>query len=274
MNGGSGANRFYLTAIFCLLAQSGWGDADTEGVGAAASMPRERVRIALIIDDLGHVRQPARRVVALDGPVACAILPHTPYARLIAGEARMAGKEVLLHLPLQSIGEYEKTGLGTIKIDSTKDQLLKIFESDIESVPHVVGVNNHMGSLLTQHPGHMNWLMGALKARGGLFFVDSYTSDASVALQMAREHGVPSTRRDVFLDNVQTHTAIDKEFERLKKLARTRGAAVGIGHPYPVTLDYLERALPDLASDGIELVSVSELIRSKQRPADAELAKN
>jgi polysaccharide deacetylase 2 family uncharacterized protein YibQ len=274
MNGGSGVNRFYLTTFFLLVARICWGDADT-AIGVGLENPSaERVRIALIIDDLGYVRQPGQRVVALNGPVACAILPHTPYAESIAREAKLAGKEVMLHLPLQAVAEFEATGLGTIKIDTTEAQLVRIFDANIDSIPHVVGVNNHMGSMLTQHPGHMNWLMGALKARGNLFFVDSYTSDASVALQMAREHGVPATRRDVFLDNVQTHTAVAREFQRLITLARKHGSAVGIGHPYPVTLNFLENMLPRLPSQGIDVVPVRELISGKRTAMKAELAKN
>jgi polysaccharide deacetylase 2 family uncharacterized protein YibQ len=271
MNGGAGVNRFYLAVCALLVARVCMGDAASD---QAVDRAGERVRIALIIDDLGYVKQPAERTVALAGPVACAILPHTPYASAIARQAHLAGKEVMLHLPLQAVAEYETPGLGTIKIDTTESQLVRIFDADIESIPHVVGVNNHMGSMLTQHPGHMNWLMGAIKTRGGLFFVDSYTSEASVALQMAHEHGVPSTRRDVFLDNVQTPTAIDKEFRRLVALARKRGSAVGIGHPYPVTLNYLEAILPQLKDQGVDLVPVREVISAERTGEKAELAKN
>ena len=274
MNGGSGVSRFYLATCVLLVARTCWSDVVVDGGHAPGDRPVERVRIALIIDDLGYVRQPGQRAVALSGPVACAILPHTPYAGSIARQAHLAGKEVLLHLPLQAVVENGSSGLGTIKIDTTQAQLVRIFDANIDSIPHVVGVNNHMGSMLTQHPGHMNWLMGALKARGDLFFVDSYTSEASVALQMAREHGVRSSRRDVFLDNVQSRTAIDKEFRRLIELARKRGGAIGIGHPYPVTLNYLESVLPRLANEGIDLIPVSELISEQLPASNAELAKN
>jgi len=274
MIGSSGVNRFYLAACILLVARIGWSDAAVKVDYRPDNGLVDRVRVALIIDDLGHVGGAGKRVIALDGPVACAILPHTPYARSIARQAHVAGKEVMLHLPLQSVNEFESTGFGTIKIETTQTQLIRILESDIGSIPHIVGVNNHMGSLLTQHPGHMNWLMSALKARGNLFFVDSYTSDASVALQIAHEHGLPATRRDVFLDNIPTRAAIDKEFQRWKKLAREHGSAVAIGHPYPATLSYLESALSGLASEGIELVSVEELLREKQFSTSGEFLPN
>ena len=258
MTGYTGLSRLFVTTFFWLFVQSGWVDsavADQLDPGFSGTP-----RIALIIDDLGNVLQAGERTAALRGPVACAILPHTPFGQTIAKQAFLAGKEVLLHLPLQAVEQYELTGSGTIKIDNTRAQLVRIFEADIVSIPHVVGVSNHMGSLLTRHPGHMEWLMDAVKAHGNLFFVDSYTTVSSVALQLAQERGVPSIRRDVFLDNVPTEAAIDREFQRLKKQAKKNGYAVGIGHPYPQTLRYLERMLPALIDEGIELVSVSRLI--------------
>jgi polysaccharide deacetylase 2 family uncharacterized protein YibQ len=230
-------------------------------------------RIALIIDDLGNWRSAGVRTVSLPGPVACAVLPHTPFAALIAERAYIAGKEVMLHLPMAPI-QHRDNAAGTIYVDTTRSQLARIFALDIGSIPHVVGVNNHMGSLVTQHPGHMAWLMTEMRGRGDLFFVDSMTSEASIALKIATETGIPATRRDVFLDNVPTADAIDQEFNRLKQLARRNGIAVGIGHPYPATLTYLERALPELANEGIELISITDSIRYRVSSVNGSVAKN
>ena len=263
----SGLSRISLV-ILCLSGTlSAWGE---PAVPAALILPDSKAPgIALIIDDLGNWRQAGLRTVSLPGPVACAVLPHTPFASLIAGRAFVAGKEVMLHLPLEPI-DHDTSALGTIDITTTRSQLARIFAADIKSVPHVVGVNNHMGSLLTQHPGHMAWLMSEMRNQGGLFFVDSYTSEASIALKIATETGVPAIRRDVFLDNVATEAAIDREFERLKELARRNGIAVGIGHPYPATLTYLERILPELASEGFVLISVAESIRYRSSSRSEE----
>ena len=260
MIGSSGQRRMYtyICVLFLGVAGSSWSHAAmADGWQADSS---RKPRIALIIDDLGNVLHTGKRAVALNGPVACAVLPHTPYASIIAQQAHGAGKEVLLHLPMQPVEEFELAGLGTIQIDTTRTQLIKIFEADLASIPHVDGISSHMGSLLTQHPGHMLWLMYAVKTKGDLFFVDSYTSASSIAMQMAREQGVPSIRRDVFLDNVPTRRAIDKEFKRLKTLAKQHGTAVGIGHPHEVTFRYLENAFPELVEEGIELVAVGNLL--------------
>jgi polysaccharide deacetylase 2 family uncharacterized protein YibQ len=136
-----------------------------------------------------------------------------------------------------------------------------VLAQNMAAVPFAIGVNGHRGSLLTRHPGHMRWLMEEIDARG-MLFVDSYTTPRSVALDMALEAGVPATRRDVFLDTDPAPESIDREFERLKALARRHGSAVAIGHPYPATLTFLERRLPMLAAQGFRLVGIRELLNS------------
>ena len=109
----------------------------------------------------------------------------------------------------------------------------------------------------------MRWLMEELKAAGSMFFVDSYTTHQSVALKFAHESGVPAVRRDVFLDPDKHPETVVREFARLKKLARIHGMAVGIGHPYPETLALLERELPKLQDEGIDLISISRYVSLK-----------
>lgn len=227
---------------------------------ASQSFAQSAPRIAIIIDDLGYQMAAGRRAVALPGPVACAILPGTPSAAQLAKAARERGKEVLVHLPLQSVEHDGAVEPGSITLDTTREAFADTFASAMHSVPFAVGVNSHRGSLLTRHPGHMSWLMEEILRTGGLYFVDSYTTHHSVALQIASEQGVPAIKRDVFLDSDPAPEKVAKEFERLKALARERGLAVAIGHPYPDTLAFLERAIPGLVEEGIQLVPLRELI--------------
>jgi hypothetical protein len=137
---------------------------------------------------------------------------------------------------------------------------VRTLRANIEAVPHVSGLNNHMGSLLTQHPGTMAWLMQALGEHGDLFFVDSRTTSATVAQQLAGEFGIPSMSRNVFLDNEPAPEAVRKQFRQLLETARREGTALGRGHPYPATLAVLEEELAQLAGQGIQLLPVSRLI--------------
>lgn len=231
---------------------------------AAAGMPR----IAIIVDDLGFRHAEGMRAVNLPGPVACAVIPNAPHATAMAEAAHRRGKEVLMHLPMQSVDPTRPVGEDGITLSTTRRDLRRLVRAGLDGVPHASGVNNHMGSLITRHPGHMTWLMQEL-ARERLFFVDSVTTGASVALSMAREQGVPALKRDLFLDREDmTEAQIDARLTRLVAIARRRGYAVGIAHPFPATMAVLERRLAALGASGIRLVTVAELV-AETDPASA-----
>lgn len=233
---------------------------------AAAAAP---ARIAIIIDDLGYQLAAGQRAIALPGPIAYAILPGTPRGRMLAETAHRSGKEVLLHLPLQAIEPGEPDEPSAITLEMSHTALQSAFADALQSVPFAIGVSSHRGSLLTRHPGHMGWLMQEIRGRDGLFFIDSYTTPRSVALQIAREAGLNAARRDVFLDTDRSMVAVAREFERLKALARQRGVAVGIGHPYPETLEFLERELGMLDGEQFVLIPISEALPGFIEPAVA-----
>ena len=224
---------------------------------AAAEMPR----IAIIIDDLGYHFANGKRAIALPGPVAFSFLPGAPRARALADYANTLGKEVLLHLPLQATASDGPREPSEIDLDMSRARMEAVLNDALLSVPHVIGINSHRGSLLTRHPGQMQWLLEEIHDREDLFFIDSYTHHESVALQIAAEIGLSATRRDVFLDPDREPETVAREFDRMKKLARERGSVIAIGHPYPATLDLLEKELPRLLEEGFELVNVSELLR-------------
>ena len=230
----------------------------------ASSVAKDRAAVALIsiiIDDLGNNVQQGRRAVRLRGPVACAILPHTPFAAALAQEAYENRKEIILHLPMQSADAAEQPGPGALYLNMGFAEIATMLESDLRTVPHAVGVSNHMGSLLTQQPKPMRWLMQALAHRGGLFFVDSRTTAATVAATTATEFGVPNLERNVFLDDDKSIDAIAQQFARLITLAQERGGALAVGHPYPETLTFLESRLPELQGGAVLLVAPSVLLQ-------------
>ena len=238
-------------------------------VSAAAET---RPRIAIIIDDLGYEWNAGKRAIGLPGPVAYAVLPGAPRTAQLASMAHARGKDVLLHLPLQAQTDPHDEDTGSLLLDMSMRQFRQAVGEGIDAVPHAIGVNTHRGSMLTRHPGHMRWLMEEIANHGDLFFVDSYTTAQSVALRIAREQGLHAARRDVFLDPDRDPATVVREFARLKRIASARGFAIGIGHPYAATLDYLAEALPMLQADGIELVGIRELVLSasgERRPTVA-----
>jgi len=228
---------------------------------ATSAVAQALPKVALIIDDVGYRLAEGERAVRLPGAVAVAVLPFGTHSVALAREADAQGKEVVLHLPMQPLAGAESPGPGALKIGQTRDELATVLAADLAAVPFAIGVSNHMGSLLTQQAEQMGWLMDELHRREPLFFIDSYTSAASVGLAAAREHGVPALRRDVFLDADPAPAAMEAQWQRLLALARTRGTAVGIGHPHAVTLALLERELPALAASGFVLVPLSQLLQ-------------
>ena len=230
---------------------------------ASGSVATTPPRIAIIIDDLGYRMDAGQRAIELPGPISFAVLPGTPRARALAVLAFESGKEVLLHLPLQARpNDSAQDPLG-ISLDMSRREFGDTFERALMSVPHAIGVNSHRGSLLTRHPGHMRWLMEEILARDNMFFIDSFTTHESVALQIASETGINARKRDVFLDPDRAPETVAREFERMKRLAKKRGSVVAIGHPHAATLELLERELPKLADEGFELVTISVLVKAQ-----------
>lgn len=126
-------------------------------------------------------------------------------------------------------------------------------------IPFAKGANNHMGSLLTQLDSHMLWVMECLK-QNQLYFVDSMTTPFSKAGEKADQLGIPSLKRQLFLDNNVSKKALEKQFNLMISNAHMQGSLVVIAHPYPETIRFLQANLPLLEAEGIDLVPVSDLL--------------
>ena len=228
-------------------------------------VPKDRVRpkdhipsISLIIDDIGYDRPIAMALFALEPNITFSVLPGSPFGKSLAGRLKGRGAEIMLHLPMEPM-EYPRVnpGPGALLTEMTPDELLAQLKKDLEEVPGVVGVNNHMGSKLTAHADQMNQIFTILK-KENLFFVDSRTSKDSQCRASARLLRLPYAQRDVFLDNNQDVTYITGQFKQLIKLAEKHGTAIGIGHPYKATLEALEKELPKLKGK-IHIVPASRM---------------
>jgi polysaccharide deacetylase 2 family uncharacterized protein YibQ len=240
-------------------------------VPTASAEPPAKPRAAyltLIIDDLGQNPARDQRVLALPGPVTLAIMPDTPHATDFARQGHRAGKIVMLHMPMDpATGPYAwHPALPMTELESRLNAALL-------KVPYAAGLNNHMGSRMTAEPVAMGWLVAELQRRH-LFLVDSRTSAKTVAAAQAQQIGLASVSRDVFLDDERTPEAITRQLQTAIKLAHKQGSAVMIGHPYPVTLDVLERELPRLKAQGIEWIDMRHMISIRGNEAMAAHGKN
>ncbi len=231
----------------------------------ATGVVRAAGLLAIIIDDVGNNAEVAREVLTLPPRVTLSILPRLSASRQTAEAAWRMGHEVMLHQPMDSVNHHT-LGPGGLTLDHTRVDLEAVLAANLRSVPHAVGINNHMGSLLTGEQASMRWLMEALQRHGNLFFVDSRTNPRSVAQRTAHTMGIATARRDVFLDNERDPARIRERLYQAAQLARLKGSAIAIGHPYPETLEVLRRELPRLREQGIELQPVSRVIAYQRSP--------
>ena len=216
--------------------------------------------VAVIIDDVGHSKPAARPFIEMDHPVALSILPGRTFSRDLAAEAAERGKTILLHLPMEPEGYPGiDPGPGAILLSQSREEIREVLERDLASIPGVVGINNHMGSRATTDPMVMETVLDLINKKE-LFFIDSRTSPETIALKLAREMGIPSARRDVFLDNIPTPSAIDARTDELLDLVEKRGWAIGIGHANIETANALERMALKASQRNIQWISLESLI--------------
>ncbi len=241
-------------------------------LAATASVQAEqRPLLALVIDDLGYSRDHGMRAIELEGRHTYAILPGTHYGLELARRAHALDKEVILHLPMQSIGSASKREPFALNEAMDEDELTSQVHELLAQIPFIRGVNNHMGSHLTEFDFFMRPVMDSIRGYNArLYFLDSRTSPRSVAYAEARDAGLHSIARDVFLDDDANRESIRLQARIWLEQARERGSAIAIGHPLAETLDVLQDLLPR-ARDEFAFVRVSELIDArKQRGFSAD----
>ena len=218
-------------------------------------------KVALIIDDIGY-RQTDHVALELPGNVTYAVLPHTPFGKTLAEQAHQNAHEVILHIPMEATNG-KLLGPGALTSNMSEASIRESLAASFAEIPFAIGINNHMGSHLTQLYKPMAWTMRFLKERE-LVFIDSLTTAKSKAGKVARHFGVPTRHRHIFLDNILTPQYIEKQFLTLVSQAQKYNSAIAIAHPHPETIEALKLLLPQLERYGIELVPLSHLLPSKK----------
>lgn len=226
-----------------------------------------RPMIAIVLDDVGVNRRGARKAIALPGPLTLAFMTYARDLDEMTAQARQAGHELMLHVPMEPQNAALDPGPNVLRGDLPQAELRQRLAWGLSRFEGYVGVNNHMGSRFTASPEGMALVMGELKARG-LLFLDSLTAGNSVAGSLAARTGVPYAVRDVFLDNEPDDPAsIHRQLAILEQRARERGYAVGIGHPHDGTVAALEQWIPEMQARGFALVPISAIVRHRQHLA-------
>ncbi|MBY0511114.1 MAG: divergent polysaccharide deacetylase family protein [Rhodospirillaceae bacterium] len=258
------------------MPQHAWGNPEASKPPAEPAMKKNAVAVvpdargavlAVVIDDMGLDRPRALKIIALSGPLTLSMMTYANDLPGLVAQARKGGHEVMAHLPMEPMSAKENPGPGALMVNMDEETIRKTLAAELDGWQGYVGVNNHMGSRFTKDRERMAIVMDELRARG-LLWLDSKTVGDSAGPSAARASGVPYLERDVFLDNEETVEAVTAQLEQLVATAKARGTAIGIGHPHDSTVAALRQWLPHLASRGIVLVPVTEILkrRSANRP--------
>lgn len=215
-------------------------------------------QIAIIIDDVGNNSHRDAAALGLPINVAISILPHKHLSQKYALMAHEQHREFLLHMPMESMAGIKQE--SNVLLASMSDKrIVQTLNDAFASVPNALGLNNHMGSRLTQLETPMRTTMSYLHSHG-LIFVDSRTTALTRAEAIAKQTKVPALRRHVFLDNDLSEAKIERQFNILVKRARKYGRSLAIGHPHMQTIAYLKKRLPTLAQDDVQLIPLSAML--------------
>ncbi len=226
-----------------------------------SSIKDNRNAVAILIDDIGWDREIVEEFIKINAPISFSILPHLHLSETIAEEINRFDRDILLHLPMEPHGYPDiDPGIGAIISSMTTKDLEYELTKDINSVPFIIGINNHMGSKLTEDEYIMRVILNIIRKKD-LFFLDSITSSKTVAFRVAKELGLKTAQRKLFLDNIEEIDYISRQIMKLAEIAKKNGSAIGIGHPYKVTAKALKEMIPKLREEGIDIVPISMMVK-------------
>ena len=228
----------------------------------AAPLGDDRPTIALVIDDVGVDLKRSRRAVALEAPLTIAIMTYANDVVALAKTARQNGHELIVHVPMEPVDAGSDTGPNALLTSLDDDELMRRLRWALSRFDGYVGISNHMGSRFTAWKPGMQLVLTELHKRG-LLYLDSRTTAESASTPLARSLGLPYATRDVFLDNDPTPAAVRRQLEELEQVAKRRGHAIGIGHPYDATIEVLETWQKEVKERGFVLVPISAIVRRR-----------
>ena len=235
-------------------------------VSKIEKMPLPLKQVAIIIDDIGYDLEPVKELLKINADITFSILPFLNHTRETAEMLHQAKREILLHLPMEPVSyPREKPGAGALFTDMNNNELLYQLEKNIEAVPYISGVNNHMGSRFMEDREKLTVIFGQLKKKN-LFFIDSRTAPNSQAIDAAQKVGLRVAQRKIFIDNIRDYNEIYNNLIGVINYNKDASPLIVIGHPYPETINALRDAVKVLRGKGILIVPVSRIIKAKTSP--------
>lgn len=224
-------------------------------------VPKGNATVILVIDDLGIAKDTTKDMIDMGVPMTLSFLPFASEINRQVNDAYNKGHDVLVHIPMEPKGR-DDPGPHALLSSSAPNVQMQSIDYNLSQFENYIGINNHMGSLFTEDEAAVSRLLNVIKQKG-LIVLDSKTTAKSVFERLAKIKGIPVINRDVFLDNTEDVGYIMAQLRELERIALHEGSALAIGHPYPETVTALKRWIPTLASKGITIVPISQIVREK-----------
>lgn len=185
--------------------------------------------LIFVFDDAGHSLEQLEYFLRLPFPCTIAVLPRLRYSAESARRIREAGKEVILHQPMQAINPHIDPGPGAIQPQHSSTEIKEIVRKNLTELWPVAGMNNHEGSLITADPVAVSAVLDIV-AEKNIFFLDSRTTAKTVVPQAAKERNMLVWERAVFIDNEKNKKAMEEQIRKGLRIAQEKGYAIMIGH--------------------------------------------
>ncbi|MDC0630825.1 divergent polysaccharide deacetylase family protein [Candidatus Marinimicrobia bacterium] len=218
-------------------------------------------KIAIVIDDFGYRNDDVSDgFLKINANLTYAIIPGHNYSTSFGEKAANAGYEVIVHMPMENTGKTYGEEKFVLMTDMDSETIKRRINNAFFQIPTAIGMNNHQGSKASADQHVMSNVAKVIKEKG-LFFLDSRTTVETVIVTTMEVFGVPTAKRNIFLDNEDSELEIRTQLEKLVKKAERDGSSIGIGHAKRKTLSVLEAEIPKLQKRGFKFVFVSEMVR-------------
>ncbi|CAO3442205.1 Possible divergent polysaccharide deacetylase [Azospirillum argentinense] len=225
-----------------------------------------RPRIAIVLAEMGISGVTTGNALQkLPPTITLAFVPYAERLDNWVERARGKGHEVMLSIPMEP-QDYPRNDPGPNALLSMlpPERNMERLEWSLGKAVGYVGITSTTGSKFTANPDAVNPVIAAMKARG-LMVLDARANPRSVAGTLAGQAGVPRAFADRVIDRDLSRGAIDDQLAELEAIAKANGAAVGIGAPYPSTIERINLWLTGLADRGIAIVPVSAVANMQKQ---------
>ena len=219
-----------------------------------------RGKVAIVIDDCGYDLASVRTLLDTGLPFSYAILPFKTYSSDVLELVKNHGRVPMLHLPMEPLNAAAMSeGANTVRTSLSAADKAALTRRAVNSLPGIIGVNNHQGSKATGDSATMKVVLRELKSQG-LFFLDSHTTSSTVARDTAQSLGVATARNDIFLDNSSNVADIRAQIYKAFAMAEKNGSVIAICHARVNTAKCWQQYAAEFKKTGITFVPVTELL--------------